>query len=204
MKVIGLTGGIGTGKSTVSRYLKTKGYGIIDADEIAREVVEPGTAALYQLVQRFGEEILTEDGSLNRRKLAQLAFAAPEGKEALDRITHGAIFARIDEQRAALEARLEGQPEALVFLDAPLLLETGLDRKTDLVWVVDVPDEVRIRRIMERDGWTREEILSRMKRQMTREERLSRADSVLDNSGTVEELYRQVDRLLAKLGGDPR
>ena len=202
MKIIGLTGGIGAGKSTVSRYLKTKGYAVIDADEIAKEVVEPGRPALKQLVQQFGDEILMKDGSLDRRKLAAIAFATEEGKNALNRITHGAIFARIDERKAELTACLGDRQDALVFLDAPLLFETGLDQKVDLVWVVDVPDHIRMERIQKRNGWTEEEIRNRMKNQMTRQEKLARADRVLDNSQTEEYLCAQVDHLLAQMGGD--
>ena len=201
MKTIGLTGGIGTGKSTVSRYLETKGYKIIDADLIAREVVEPGKPALEALVCEFGPEILLEDGSLNRRELARLAFSSPEGKAKLDRITHGAIFARIDELQLQYASELETIADAVMFLDAPLLLETGLDQKTDLVWVVDVPDDVRVKRVVLRDGLTEEEIWARIKNQMSREEKLDRADGILDNSGTLEELYHQVDVLLAEVTG---
>ena len=201
MKTIGLTGGIGTGKSTVSRYLTTKGYKIIDADRIAREVVEPGQPALKALVEEFGPEILLEDGSLNRRELARLAFASPEGKAALDRITHGAIFARIEELQLQYAAELEKTAGAVIFLDVPLLFETGFDRKADLVWVVDVPDEIRVQRVVLRDGLTEEEIWARIKNQMSREEKISRADVVLDNSGTPEELYAQVDAHLSEFAG---
>ena len=203
MKIIGLTGGIGTGKSTVSRYLTTKGYRIIDADRIAREVVEPGQPALKALVEEFGPEILLEDGSLNRRELARLAFASPEGKAALDRITHGAIFARIEELQLQYAAELEATADAVIFLDVPLLFETGFDRKADLVWVVDVPDEIRVQRVVLRDGLTEEEVWARIKNQMSREEKIARADVVLDNSGTPEKLYAQVDARLNELtGGD--
>ena len=204
MKTIGLTGGIGTGKSTVSRYLKTKGYQIIDADLIAREVVEPGQPALVRLTEEFGREILLEDGSLDRRKLAQLAFSSPEGKEALDRITHGAIFQRIDELQEQYETEFSSQEGAVIFLDVPLLFETGLDRKADLVWVVDVPDELRVQRVVLRDGLTEEEIWARIKNQMSREEKLAKADYVLDNSGTLEALYEQVDALLHQAGGEEK
>ena len=203
MKTIGLTGGIGTGKSTVSRYLTTKGYKIIDADRIAREVVEPGMPALKALVEEFGSGILLEDGSLNRRELARLAFASPEGKAALDRITHGAIFARIEELQLQYAAELEATADAVIFLDVPLLFETGFDRKADLVWVVDVPDEIRVQRVVLRDGLTEEEVWARIKNQMSREEKIARADVVLDNSGTPEKLYAQVDaRLNEVTGGD--
>lgn len=202
MKTIGLTGGIGTGKSTVSRYLTTKGYKIIDADQIAREVVEPGQPTLNALADRFGEDILLEDGSLDRRALAGKAFATPEGKAALDRITHGAIFARIDELQEQYRNELAATADAVIFLDAPLLLETGLDRKTDMVWVVDVPDELRVERVKLRDGLSEEEIWARIRNQMSRQEKLDRADAVLDNSQTVDYLYEQVDRLLNAVGGD--
>ena len=205
MKTIGLTGGIGTGKSTVSRYLKTKGYKIIDADLIAREVVEPGMPALKALVEEFGPGILLEDGSLNRRELARLAFASPEGKAALDRITHGAIFDRIHELQEQYESELADTPGAVIFLDVPLLFETGFDKEADLVWVVDVPDEMRVQRVVLRDGLSENEIWARIKNQMSREEKLARADRVLDNSKTLEELYSQVDAFLEEqVGGDGR
>ncbi len=201
MKTIGLTGGIGTGKSTVSRYLTEKGYHIIDADRIAREVVEPGKPALAALAAQFGDQILLEDGSLDRRKLAQIAFSSAGGKEALDKITHKAIFERIDELQEQYRNELAATAEAVIFLDAPLLLETGLDHKTDLVWVVDVPDEVRVERVKLRDGLSEEEIRARISHQMSREEKLERADRVLDNSGTLDHLHEQVEQLLEELMG---
>lgn len=203
MKIIGLTGGIGTGKSTISRYLKDKGYEIIDADQLARSIVEPGEPALLQLVEYFGEGILSSDGTLCRRRLAEEAFASSAGKEALDRITHGAVIQKIDRLCEDFAAR-EGRGEALLFIDAPLLLETGLASRVSRIWVVDVPDELRMQRIRLRDGLSDEEIRARIRCQMSREEKLARADDVLDNSGSLQQLYAQVDQLLSGLKGDGR
>lgn len=200
MKTIGLTGGIGSGKSTVSRYLKEKGYEIIDADRLARSVVEPGKPALLQLVGHFGKEILSPDGTLCRRRLAQEAFASSEGKKALDRITHGAVIGEIDRLCGEFAAG-EDAEERILFIDAPLLLETELVSRVSRVWVVDVPDGLRVQRIRLRDGLSDEEIMARIRCQMSREEKLARADDVLDNSGSPQQLYAQVDRLLSILKG---
>lgn len=193
MRIIGLTGGIGSGKSTVAAYLKELGCSIVDADQIAREIVEPGSPVLWQLASAFGSQILLPDGSLDRRRLAAVAFASEEGKETLDRITHGEIQMRMQ----AVIDEFQGE---ILFLDVPLLFESGMDKMADQVWVVDTEDELRIKRVMDRDGLSEEEIRARMGRQMAREEKLSRADSVLSNSGSLQELFMQIDQLV----GDKR
>ncbi len=195
MKIIGLTGGIGSGKSTVSEYLASKGIKIVDADKISHEMMENGSSLLEELAIAFGDEIINTDGSLNRRELARLAFATEEGKNLLNRITHKEISKRVDRQIAELKK----SNERIIFFDAPLLFEAGMDSKTGETWLVHVDEATRISRVRDRDGLSEEEILARIKAQMSEEEKLARASHVLDNSGSVEELYAQVDSLLAEL-----
>ncbi len=193
MKLIGLTGGIGAGKSTVSDYLKEKGYPVLDADAVAREIVEPGAETLSLLAGTFGEDILNPDGSLNRGSLAKVAFSNPEKKELLDKIMHGKV---IEIMMGRVEAMSH---EPVIFLDVPLLFEAGMDRHVDQVWLVDAEDEVRIQRVMERDGTSREEIRKRMGYQMDREEKVKKSHVILDNSCDKQKLYSQVDEMLNRL-----
>lgn len=193
MKIIGLTGGIGSGKSTVSDYLMKRGFPVLDADRIAREIVLPGSEMLIQLKSVFGEEIIQDDGGLNRKRLGEIVFSDAEKKKLLDQLMHTRILVLIHERI------LEHRGEKVVFIDAPLLFETGLDKSVGEVWVIDVEDEIRIRRIMERDGLEREDILKRFNSQMTRDEKNKRADVILNNSGDVEALYQQIERLLQKI-----
>lgn len=190
--VIGLTGGIGSGKSTVSRYLAEKGCRIIDADLIAREIVKPGMPALAEIRETFGEDVMLQDGSLDRKKLGKIVFADPARLEQLNHITGGRI-------REEIEKRISLAEDEIIVLDAPLLLESGLQTRVDQVWIVDVSDSVRIRRVMERDGATREEVEHRMKNQLTREQRMGKGYIIIDNSGSMEETFAQADRLLENL-----
>lgn len=197
MRIVGLTGGIGSGKSTVTDYLISQGFHVLDADRIAREIVLPGSDMLIELSSVFGKDILLEDGSLNRKKLGDIVFSDAEKKKTLDRLMHTRILELIHER--ILQFREKQAHAKVIFIDAPLLFETGLDKSTDEIWVIDIDDETRIRRIMARDGLQREEILKRIESQMTREEKNSRADVILDNTGKPEALYRQIDQLLKKL-----
>ncbi len=210
MKIIGLTGGIGSGKSTVADYLISRGFHVLDADQIAREIVLPGSEMLIRLTSIFGEEIIHEDGSLNRKKLGDLVFSDAEKKKTLDSMMHTEILELIHErvlqfrEEAELAAETAIDPghaakNKVIFIDAPLLFETGLDKSVGEIWVIDVDDETRIRRIMERDGLNREDILKRISTQMARDEKNSRADVILDNTGDQEALYRQIQELLEKL-----
>lgn len=192
MKIIGLTGGIGSGKSTVSKYLAQKNYPIIDADKIAREIVQPNSMTLYKLTVCFGSKILNKDGSLNRKALANIAFSNVEQKTKLDNIMLEEII-RIIHQRIELYNKND---EKIVFIDAPLLFEAGLDKISDVTWVVDVDDEIRIERVAKRDGITRQEVLARLEKQMNREEQKKRASYILNNSTTTEDLYCQIEKLL--------
>lgn len=207
MHIIGLTGGIGSGKSTVSEQLIKLGYKVIDADKIAREIVLPGGETILALKSAFGMEIINEDGSLNRKKMGQIAFGDPEKKALLDSLMHSKIREIIREKILMYEheefTHLEADKDvplrhSILFIDAPLLLESGLDQHVNEIWVVDCDDQTRIDRIKRRDGLTEDEIRARMTNQMNSQDKISRADQVLDNSGTVKDLYKQIDKLLRK------
>ena len=188
MIVIGLTGGIGSGKSTVSDILKEQGIPVVDGDLIAREVVEPHRPAYDEIVRVFGAEVLQQDGTLNRKRIGEIVFSDPEKLSMLNSITHKEIY------RVILE-RLESLKEtgtSLVFLDVALLFETGFDQLTNWVWVVDAPDAVRVERIQKRDGLKEEEILKRIQSQMSRELRNTKGNLVLDNSKSREELKARI------------
>ena len=188
---IGLTGGIGSGKSTVSRLLAGHGAVIVDADAIAREVVEPGTPGLAAVVDAFGPEVLATDGSLERPALAAVVFGDPEARRRLDAIVHPLVRARATEVAAA------APPGAVVVHDVPLLVETGQAAAYDLVLVVETDPDIRVARLVQR-GLTAEDARARMAAQATDEQRRAVADVVLDNSGTPDELEAQVDRLWAE------
>ena len=188
MFLIGLTGGIGSGKTTVATRLKALGARIVDADKIAREIVEPGEPALAELAEAF-DGVLNADGTLNRAELARQAFAAPDATEKLNSITHPRIRERTLERFA--QARTDGVP-VLVY-DMPLLIENGEYKKMDHVLVVDAADEIRIDRLVNSRGLDEEDARRRIAAQISREERIAAADSVVDNSGTRDQLLQQVD-----------
>jgi dephospho-CoA kinase len=188
---IGLTGGIGSGKSTVSRLLAERGAVIVDADAIAREVVEPGTPGLAAVVEAFGAGILAADGSLNRPALAAVVFADPGARRTLDAIVHPLVRAR------AIEIAAAAPPDAVVVNDVPLLAETGQASSYDVVLVVETDPGTRIARLVQR-GLTAEDARARIAVQATDEQRRAIADVVLDNSGTPEQLAAQVERFWAE------
>lgn len=188
MITIGLTGGIGSGKSTVSSRLAELGAFIVDADLVAREIVEPGQPALAELADAF-DGVLNPDGTLNRAELARQAFATPEATETLNAITHPRIRARTEE---LFKQGRESGAQVLVY-DMPLLIENGEVDKVDHVLVVDAPDELRIDRLVQHRGLDEDDARRRIAAQIDRETRLNAADTVLDNSGTVEQLLEQVD-----------
>jgi dephospho-CoA kinase len=188
---IGLTGGIGSGKSTVSRLLAGRGAVIVDADVIAREVVEPGTPGLAAVVDAFGSEVLTADGALDRPALAAVVFGDPEARRRLDAIVHPLVRGRATEITAA------APPDAVVVNDVPLLVETGQAAAYDLVLVVEADPETRVARLVQR-GLTEEDARARMAAQATDEQRRAVADVVVDNSGTPDQLESQVDRFWAE------
>lgn len=192
MLLIGLTGGVATGKSTVVRRLKELGAAVIDADQLAREVVEPGEPALEEIRQRFGPEVIGEDGQLDRARLARIVFEDEEARKALEAIVHPRIRSRM---RAKIE-EFKAQGEPVVVCDIPLLFETGVALDwVDRTVVVYAPKEVQLQRLMARNGLTLEEAERRIAAQMPTEEKARRADAVIDNSRGLEETFRQVDAL---------
>jgi len=188
---LGLTGGIGSGKSTVARMLAERGAVIIDADAISRELVEPGEPALDRLVEEFGTGILREDGSLNRGALARVAFDDAAAAARLNQIMHPAI--REESERRIADAVRRGA--TVVVYDMPLLVETGQQEVVDRVIVVDVPEAVQIQRAVGSRGLDEADVRRRIALQASREERLGCADGVIDNSGDVAETERQVEAL---------
>ena len=189
MLKIGLTGGIASGKSVVAARLKDLGAVLVDADALAREVVEPGTEGLQRIAAEFGDGVLARDGRLDRPKLGALVFGNPERLAVLNGIVHPLVRARA---AAITSAAPDG---AVVVQDIPLLVETGQGSGFHLVLVVDAPDDVRLQRMQELRGMTEEAARSRMAAQATRGARLGAADVILDNSGTVQQLLDQVDML---------
>lgn len=187
---IGLTGGIATGKSTVSRLLAERGAAIIDADVIAREIMEPGHPVLAAVSERFGPGVLNTDGTLNRKKLGEIVFSNPEERKALEALTHPAIRAEMKQRMEELEA---ADSHRLVVADIPLLYESGLDPLYERIMVVYVPREVQLTRLMLRDGLSKEAAEQRINAQMDIEIKKERADILIDNSGGLEETKRQID-----------
>ena len=187
-----LTGGIASGKSTVAEGLAARGAVLIDADVLAREVVEPGTAGLAAVVERFGPDVLAGD-RLDRAKLGRLVFDDPAARRDLERIIHPRVRARAAEIEAAAPA------DAVVVHVIPLLVETGQANAFDLCVVVDLDPATQLRRLQDRNGLSVEEAQARLDAQATREQRLAGADRVLDNNGSPEDLLRQVEQLWSEL-----
>lgn len=192
---VGLTGGIGSGKSEVARLLAAHGAVVVDSDALAREVVAPGTPGLAAVTAAFGTDVLRPDGSLDRPALAARVFADPEARERLNAIVHPLVGA------AAAERTANAPAGAVVVHDVPLLVEAGLAAGFDVVVVVDAPDEVRLRRLTESRGMSEADARARMAAQATREDRLAQADHVIRNDGTLQELAARVDALWAALTG---
>ena len=195
MVVVGLTGGIGAGKSTVATLLVHRGAVLVDADQVAREVVEPGGPAYQPLVDRFGTDILDADGRIDRPRLAAIAFADPASLADLNAITHPVIGAEMLSRRDRHDA-----PGTVVVMDIPLLRAEHRELLSlAAVVVVDAPPEAAVRRLVEQRGMTEEDARARMAAQPDREARLEGADEVVDNSGDEEQLAARVDGLWARL-----
>src|SRR3954470_11700320 len=194
MLLVGLTGGIGAGKSTVASLLAERGAVILDADQVARDVVEPDQPAFAALVEEFGPEVVGGDGRLDRAALAAKAFATPEGKAALDAITHPAIHAEFGRRM------VEAPTDAIVVMDVPLLVEskTAAERGYEVVIVVEAPEHVRLDRLVGR-GLDRADAAARMKAQATDEERRAVATHLIDNAGDEAALTPQIDALWSDL-----
>jgi dephospho-CoA kinase len=191
--LVGLTGGIGSGKSTVARMLASRGAVVIDADALAREAVEPGTAGFEAVVGRFGDGMVAPDGSLDREALASIVFADDAARTDLEAIVHPEVRRRIAET-----VTRHAEPGEVVVVDSPLLIETGAHEGFPLVIVVTASVEARIARLAAR-GMSHADVRARMHAQMPLQEKAARADVVLDNEGTEADLERQVDRLWADL-----
>lgn len=196
MIVIGLTGGIATGKSTVSNVLDELGAFIIDADRIAREIVEPGRPALEKIRHNFGIKVLNPDGTLNRGELAKIVFEDKARLNLLNSITHPYI---IEEIKLKLDtARLNGEKVAVI--DAPLLIETGLYRLADVVWLVVTDELTQIKRLLKRDiGLSRREAHNRISAQMPLKDKIAYATKIIDNSGNLDSTINTVKRLWNEL-----
>lgn len=189
---VGLTGGIGAGKSAASRRFLERGVALVDADRLAREVVEPGTAGLAAVVRAFGEDVLTADGALDRPALGRLVFDDPDARHRLNAIVHPLV----GERTLALAATAEQSGAAVLVHDVPLLVENGLAPTYHLVVVVEAPERVRTDRLVRTRGMSEEEVRARMAAQATDDQRRAVADAVLVNDGDLADLRRQVDRLL--------
>jgi len=188
MIVIGLTGGIASGKSTVSAILRELGAPVVDADQIVRQLQAPGTPVLAAIAREFGPEVIRPDGSLDRAALGRVVFADPARRRALEASVRPAVRQEMWKQVAECRAR----GARAVVLDVPLLLEGGLDRQVDQVWVVWVDRETQLARLMARDGLDRTQAEQRINAQMSLDEKRQRADVVIDNCGTVEATRSQV------------
>ena len=192
---VGLTGGIASGKSTVSAMLAELGAVIIDGDKLAREVVEPGTPGLAQVVEAFGPDILLPDGGMDRAKVGQIVFNDEAKRRLLEGIVHPLVF----ERYAELEA--SAPEDGVVIHDIPLLAESGRADTFDAVVVVETPVEVQVERMLRDRGWTREDAESRIAAQASREKRLAIATHVIENDGTREDLETRVRQVYDELVG---
>ena len=196
MQVIGLTGGIATGKTTVSAIFENAGAVIIDADRIARMVVKKNMPAYRQIVDKFGKSVLLPDGEIDRTALGNLIFSDPQKKRLLNTIVHPYVRKETDRQLKHLE---KNNPDALVILDIPLLLETGMHSNLSEVIVVYAPEHIQIKRLIKRDHISRAEALARIRSQMPIEEKKKLATMVIDNSGTKERTRKQTLEIFQRL-----
>jgi dephospho-CoA kinase len=193
MPVIGLTGNIGSGKSSVARILRELGAKVADADQIARDVVLPGTPALAELTKEFGSGILNPDGSLNRKKVGSIVFDDPRARLRLNQIIHPRIKEEIDRLIASFrQDPYATSPSGVLVIEAPLLIEVGLDREVDEVWVVKVNEDKQVERLVARDNLTPREIRNRIAAQLPQAIKLQHADRVIDNSGDLSATKKQV------------
>jgi dephospho-CoA kinase len=188
MKIIGLTGGIGSGKTSVASKLRALGARVFDADEVAKNAVLPGTEGFRKVVEIFGTQIVDAEGKLDRTVLAEIVFNDKESLKTLEEIIHGYVWQETD--KFLIECRQAG--ERAVILDVPLLIECGWYKKVDEVWLVALPVEKQIMRTMERSGMTAEAVQARIAAQMSLDEKKKYATLIIDNSGTWEETEKQV------------
>jgi dephospho-CoA kinase len=194
---IGLTGGIACGKSTVANMLVERGAMLVDADRIAREVVEPESPGLARVTERFGQEILLPDGALNRKKLGEIIFGSPQARKDLEGILHPLVRALMRERMEQYERE---QPDRLVVVDVPLLYESGLQAMFEAVMVVYVPRAVQLDRLMKRDSLSLEQAEKRLQAQMDIEQKKALADILITNEGSLAQTEGQVEHFLRERG----
>ncbi len=194
MRIIGLTGSIACGKSTVSSYLISRGFPVVDGDRISRNLTSEGSPVLQEIYREFGPDVFCTDGSLNRRRLGRLVFNDQTARKKLDDLMAPYLYSSTRCQIDELASRGEG----LCFLDMPLLFEKGYDKLCDTVWTVWLPEEIQITRLMERDGFSREESLKRIRSVLSSDEKAALADKIIDNSGSVVQTYAAVADLIAE------
>ncbi len=196
MTIVGLTGGIGSGKSTVSDYLKRKGCLIIDADKISRAATGPDGPALEPILREFGAEVFTEEGTLDRKKMSDIVFSDALSRNKLEQIV---VTIVIDEFHAQIDHLKEENYRGIVVFDAPLLFEFGLQKDVDETWFVTASLETRVSRVIKRDRTTRKEVMDRINSQMPSWEKERLADYTINNSFDLKWLYEQIDSLLYRL-----
>lgn len=196
MKIIGITGNIACGKSTISNILRELGAYIIDADIVARQVMKSGEPAWKKVYEQFGEEYLQEDGEIDRKKLGNLVFSDTHALEKLNKIVHPIIVKAIEEQ---LEKLIKEANYKVIVIDAALLIETGCHRLVDEIWLVTLPYDVQLRRLMERDNLTEEEARQRIASQMSQEKKKEYADVIIDNSKDIEYTQEQIKNIWEKI-----
>ena len=194
--LVGLTGGMGSGKTLASSFFHEFGAYIIDADIICRKLVEPGKPALKEITDSFGKDIIDKSGNLNRKELGQLVFCDPNQREKLENILHPKVF---ECEKLEYNAICKINPKALVMVDAALLIESGNHREMDRVIVINSDEKIRIQRILSRGKWNKNEVVARLKNQMSSTEKIKYADFVLDNNRDKMHLKEQVEILYANL-----
>ena len=194
--IVGLTGGIASGKSTVANLIKDLGITVIDADIEARLAVEPGEKAYQQIVEHFGGEILLEDGSINRPKLGDIIFNHQEERMVLNGIVHPAVRERMNEKKVAAKERGEN----MVVMDIPLLFESKLTDLVEKIILVYVDEDVQLERLMKRNHYTEAEAMARIRSQMPLIEKKKRSDFIIDNNGSLEQTQKQLNAILNRLG----
>lgn len=201
MIVAGLTGGIGTGKSTVAAIFEKAGATVIDADKIAKDVVQPGRPAWQKIVEQFGRNVLQPDGGIDRKRLADIIFNSPQQKNRLDRIVHPFVIAETERRLKEIE---RDHPESVVILDIPLLIEAGMDRDLAEIIVVYVPEAIQQKRLMRRDRLNATEALARIRAQMPIDEKKTRATILIDNSASPAETRKIALKVYEDLQGQSR
>ena len=202
VKKIGITGGIGSGKSEATAILREMGFNVIDADEVAREAAMPGEPAMLRLREEFGDGVFLDDGSLDRKALANLMFHDPDILATVNGIFHSDIIARMEKAAGEVAGDTDeaaSDADKLIFISAPLLFETGMRWMVDETWLVAADEDVRLRRTMERDGLSEEAARARMRNQMPEDEKRALADRVIENNGTLADLRAEVQNLVQDL-----